>query len=258
MCLTEDIDGQLSLFSSLKIIVYIFSNRNWDIEFADRPIGLFRKAHHPRDQLLELYGSLMDIKCSDSADTGCTHIEGNNIEEPVCLCPALATSGTELESFSYEQPTVQPKIKSRSCRRSNISETKEQAHNEKRRKCDMQTIPLHDLPHCPECFMSLLRPGLNWPGEEALQTHINKAKYWMDCQIRLDLMLIIGTPANKLPALEFVQKAMDLGASIAWVGVKREEMTCWSVRKDKDLLFPGDVGEGLEDLFVKELRTDIV
>jgi NAD-dependent SIR2 family protein deacetylase len=201
----------------------------------------------------------MDVKCSDSADTGCTHIEEDNIEEPVCLCPALATSGTEPESFSYEQPTVHSKkIKSRSCRRSNISETMEQAHNEKRCKCDMQTIPLHELPHCPDCFLSLLRPGLNWPGEATLRALIDKAKYWMDCQIRLDLMLVIGTPANKLPAAEFVQKAMDLGASIAWVGVKRKEMTCWSARKDKDWLFPGDVGEVLEDLFAEELRTDIV
>jgi hypothetical protein len=61
----------------------------------------------------------------------------------------------------------------------------------------------------------------------------------MDCQIRLDLRLVIGTPANKLPALEFVQKAMDLGASIAWVGVKLKEMTCRSARKDKDWLFAG-------------------
>lgn len=122
----------------------------------------------------------------------------------------------------------------------------------------MQTIPRHELPHCPDCFMSLLRPGLNWPGEDTLRPLINKAKYWMDCQIRLDLMLVIGTPANNFPAAEFVQKAMDLGASIAWVGVKRKEMTCWSVRKDRDWLFSGDVGEVLEKLFAEELRTDIV
>jgi NAD+-dependent protein deacetylase sirtuin 5 len=201
----------------------------------------------------------MDVKCSDSADTGCTYIEKDNNEEPVCLCPALATSGNELKSFSYEQPTLQSKkIKSRSCRRSNISEATEKAENEKGLKCDMQTIPLHELPHCPDCFMSLLQPGLNWPGEATLRTLTHKAKYWMDCQIKLDLMLVIGTPANKLPAAEFIQKAMDLGASIAWVGVKRREMTCWSVRKDTDWLFPGDIGEVLEELFAEELRTDIV
>jgi hypothetical protein len=141
----------------------------------------------------------MDVKCSDSADTRCPHVEKDNTEEPVCLCPALATSGNELESFSYEQPTLQSKkIKSRSCRRFNISETMEQAGNEKRHKCDMQTVPLHELPHCPDCFMTLLWPGLNWPGEANLRALINKAKYWMDCQIRLDLMLVIGTPDNKL------------------------------------------------------------
>jgi len=119
----------------------MFSFGYWDIEnsFAKVAIGLFRKAHHPRDQLLELYGSLMDVKCSDSADTGCTHIEEDNIDEPVCLCPALATSGTELQPLSYEQPTVQSrKIKSQSSRGSNISEMTEQAHNEKTRNCDMQ------------------------------------------------------------------------------------------------------------------------
>jgi len=72
------------------------------------------------------------------------------------------------------------------------------------------------------------------------------------------MMIVIGTPANKLPAAEFVQKATDLGASIAWVGVKRNEMTFCPVRENKDWLFPGDVGEVLEELFAEELSIDIV
>jgi NAD-dependent SIR2 family protein deacetylase len=80
----------------------------------------------------------------------------------------------------------------------------------------------------------------------------------MDCQNRLDMIIIIGTPANKLPAAELVQKAIDRGASIAWVGVKQSEMTFCPVRENKDWMFPGDAGEVLEELFAEELSTKIV
>lgn len=94
--------------------------------------NLSQRADHPRESLINLHGSLFDIKC-----TNCEWIQRDNFDDP--FCPALAPASVDMPP-GETLPLLDPyhRIK-------HISED--------------------EIPKCPQCKIGLQRPGTVWFGE---------------------------------------------------------------------------------------------
>lgn len=106
-------------------------NKNF-LTLSQNVDGLSPRAGHPAEQLKLLHGSLYDIKCFGN----CGYIDKDNYTDPVVPALAIPRDGQSQET--------NPLIKG-----IDISSA----------AANLPSIPVHELPQCPSCNKSLLRPG---------------------------------------------------------------------------------------------------
>ncbi|KAH6666969.1 DHS-like NAD/FAD-binding domain-containing protein [Halenospora varia] len=182
--------------------------------------GLSEKANHPRDRLYPLHGSLLDIKCSNRL---CDYYDKDNFQDPIC--PALEVKDPKASFASKSKDTE-----------TEISSTDE-----------LPTPSIDQLPHCPKCT-SLLRPAVVWFGESLSQPQFDEINAWIEEEPKLDLMLIVGTMAEVMPAARFVTIAKSRGARLCFVNMDGGH-TGDVVVREKDWVFVGDASVILPVIF---------
>lgn len=101
------------------------------------------------------------------------------------------------------------------------------------------TIPLDDLPKCPECKTGLLRPGVVWFGEILPKDTLGEIDAWI-AEKPVDLCLVIGTTATVHPAASYIEEARQAGARIVVINMDSEELGAASGLRKGDFLFEGD------------------
>jgi NAD+-dependent protein deacetylase sirtuin 5 len=122
-----------------------------------------------------------------------------------------------------------------------------------------ETIPRSQLPHCPSCTTSLLRPGVVWFGEALPVDTINAIEAWIDESEKIDLMLVIGTTAEVYPAAGYIERARQKGARIAVVNMDSENLGATGSLRDGDWMFEGDAGMVVPEIFrsvIGELKLE--
>lgn len=77
-----------------------------------------------------------------------------------------------------------------------------------------------DIPSCPLCRSSKLRPGVHWFGERLPKEELSRVEEWLESSPRVDLVLVVGTERSP-----FVKDAMDKGAEVAWLNYFEEDLT---------------------------------
>lgn len=148
--------------------------------------GLSSRSGHNRQKLLELHGSLFDLKCTSFM---CNYVERDNFEHP--LTAALQ------ETEEYVKPSeVSP----------NASPT----------FTPVKEIDPKDLPQCPICRDGLLlRPGVVWFGESLPLRSIGCADSFLETGNVPDLVLVIGTSGTAYPANSYVDRVKLKGGKVA-------------------------------------------
>ena len=109
------------------------------------------------------------------------------------------------------------------------------------------SIPVADLPKCPECKTGLLRPGVVWFGETLPEDTLEEIDEWIE-EEPVDLCLVIGTTATVFPAAGYVQEARQAGARIVVVNMDSEELGAASGLSNGDFLFEGDASKILPEI----------
>lgn len=141
--------------------------------------GLLTRAHHDPDRLLELHGSLFELRCTGFT---CNYVEKDNFKHP--LTPQLA--GTEQETVATEgSPQFTP----------------------------VKLLAERELPLCPVCG-ELLRPGVVWFGELLPMMAIDKIDNFLQ-QGKVDLILVVGTSGTVYPANSYVERVRLQGGKVA-------------------------------------------
>lgn len=185
------------------------ARRNPDfITLSQNVDGLSPRAGHPPEQLKLLHGSLYDLKCVK--ERSCGYREMNNFTDPIV--PALAIPQGRGDPTATSQETgvdsssrghnTNPLI-----RGLDISNAD---HN-------LPSVPVDQLPWCPQCRDSLLRPGVVWFGEALPQQVLNDVDEFFSNPESIDLVLVIGTSGTVFPAASFAQQARYKGAKVAVV-----------------------------------------
>jgi len=172
-----------------------------------RHIDLLQRAHHKPDQLISLHGSLSRIRCENRQ---CPFEDSNYTPEPTVPGLVIPPSNNILQSI-LSSLSLQPA----------------------------------DVPSCPRCQSSKLRPGIVWFGEELPQAELRRVEKWYQDAVKVDLVLVIGT--ERTP---FVEEALAKGAEVAWLNVFDGEV----VDVGDDWYVGGCVAESLTWLVDAALR----
>lgn len=189
--------------------------------------GLSQRANHPAEQLHLLHGTLFDVKCT-SFD--CSYYEKNNFNDP--MVPALAipdqAASETLSSTDQNSAATQALGKYLGADLSDEN-------------TPMPSVHVDDLPHCPQCKVGLLRPGVVWFGEMLPEETISAVDDWIEQSEKIDLMLVIGTSARVNPAAGYVEEARAKGAKVAVINIDSADAS-GGVRQREDVgwFFQGD------------------
>lgn len=196
-------------------------------EIYENPSGLSARADHPTSQLKLLHGSILDHKCSSAS---CSYIDRDNLTSPIapCLSPATAEEPSPSSSSTTNDGTTT----------TTVSPLLDPAR-------PLPQINPRDLPHCPLCTTSLLRPGVVWFGEGLDPAVLSSIEDWLDDRSEggVKVMLVIGTAAAVYPAAGYVAKARERGAVVAVINPDRSAGK--GLRANRDFWFRGDAAEVL-------------
>lgn len=197
--------------------------------------GLSPRAGHPASQLHLLHGSLMDIKCFNPK---CSYFDENNLDDP--LCPALEVSSLDPSSGDKTGAEATASLY--------------KAMNLSTEASKPDTVPkVSELPRCPKCKKSLLRPGVVWFGEELPQETIRTIEEWISKSKKIDLMLVVGTTAEVYPAAGYIEKARRKGARVAVINMDASHLGGSGSLQKGDWMFEGDAGVLVPKLLEKEI-----
>lgn len=105
----------------------------------------------------------------------------------------------------------------------------------------LRNVPMAELPHCPKCGVSLLRPGVVWFGEALPAVTVETVDRYMQSHEKIDLLLVIGTSAAVYPAAGYIAKARAKGARVAVVNTEEPGQAA-SRLQEGDWFFQGDAG----------------
>jgi NAD-dependent SIR2 family protein deacetylase len=201
--------------------------------------GLCARAGHPPRQLANLHGSLFDLKCSDE---DCGYVERDNWTDPIV--PALAIPREHApEPASTRDGTAATSNLLGALSGSLAGKELDIANAE----VALPRVEPQDLPSCPQCKKSLLRPGVVWFGEPLPEDTLEAIDRWIGAG-KIDLMLVIGTSAQVYPAAGYVSIAQSRGARVAVVNMDGADQGGMNLG-DRDWFFQGDAGELLPRLF---------
>lgn len=112
-------------------------------------------------------------------------------------------------------------------------------------------IDVKDLPHCPKCKDSLLRPGVVWFNERLDEKMLDEVDRWIWEGGPIDLVLVVGTSAQVYPAAAYTEKAKGMGARV--VVINPDPASARGLG-EKDFFFQGDAAELLPRLFLKVMN----
>jgi NAD+-dependent protein deacetylase sirtuin 5 len=112
-----------------------------------------------------------------------------------------------------------------------------------------ETIPRSQLPRCPSCKTSLLRPGVVWFGEALPEDTLAAIETWIDSSPKIDLMLVIGTTAEVYPAAGYIEIARQKGARVAVINMDSENLGATGTLREGDWMFEGDAGVVVPEIF---------
>ena len=152
------------------------------------------------------------MKCTNF---DCDYVDLNNFTDPIV--PALAipsdpNSGGQTGEHDISNPEV-----------------------------PLKDVEVTDLPHCPKCKTSLLRPGVVWFGEALPSDTLSRVDAWIADKRGIDLILVIGTSASVYPAAGYIMSARARGARVAVVNMERPDQEA-SRLQTGDWFFQGDAG----------------
>jgi NAD-dependent SIR2 family protein deacetylase len=154
-----------------------------------RVTDLCQKAHHNDDRLVALHGSLFRVCCENK---DCVYEFSNQTLEPTV--PGLKM---------HPSHTVESAVASLS-------------------------LQAADVPSCPSCLSSKLRPGICWSGEEFHSNAWSRIERWLQDAANVELVLVIGTEHTP-----FAVDALEKGADLAWLNI-----------------FPSDLAEAKDGWYV--------
>ncbi|RDL36497.1 uncharacterized protein BP5553_05849 [Venustampulla echinocandica] len=186
--------------------------------------GLHQRANHPDSQLKLLHSSIFDLKCHS-----CDYIDKNNFSDPVHPSLVIEGDGPPPQLSKKASNTV-------SAQAAYLDPNTE------------LTIPLDQLPHCPNCKDGLLRPGVVWFGEALPYNTISETYDWIDAEKKIDLCLVIGTTATVYPAAGYVDTAREKGARIVVINMDVNELGAAGSLRKGDFLFEGDSARILPEI----------
>lgn len=167
---------------------------------------LLQRVDHNPEQLVSLHGSLFKIRCEDKE---CAFEDSNHTHKPTF-------PGRRIHPFDSLESTVA-----------------------------FLSLGLADVPNCPRCRTSKLRPGVCWFGEKLPLTELSCVEKWFQETENVDLVLVIGT--ERTP---FVDEAIAKGAEVAWLNVIESEL----IDVGDDWYVNGCVTESLTRLVDAALR----
>ncbi|KAF2816075.1 silent information regulator protein Sir2p [Mytilinidion resinicola] len=175
--------------------------------------GLSEQANHPPSQLERIHGSLFEIRCTNR---DCDFQE-TNFTDPIV--PALQLpEDQDIGDVNFP----------------------------------LREVPREELPHCPKCTDSLLRPGIVLFGEAVPQPVTERIGDWLD-QGQIDLMLAIGTTAIVYPAAGYIHIARVNHARVAVVDMEPKDGDDVQREQDGDWFFQGDAS-----VIVPELLKEVI
>lgn len=138
-------------------------------------IELCQRAGRGDEQLVPLHGLLFRVRC---ADRRCNYEHRNHTPEPTVRELQISPSSR----IDYALTS--------------------------------SALNLTDIPSCPRCQSSKLRPGVCWFGEELPPDELNRVERWFQNARKVDLILVVGT--ERTP---FVREAQSKGAEVAWLNL---------------------------------------
>ncbi|EGP86281.1 uncharacterized protein MYCGRDRAFT_86704 [Zymoseptoria tritici IPO323] len=181
---------------------FITMNQNID--------GLSERADHPGSQLLALHGSLFEVQCTNTQS--CEYWRED-----------FTYSIVSMDSLSVEREHTPTQTQDTICPDPEIS----------RPDCQLQ-----GLPNCPRCN-SILRPGVVWFGERLKDEVLLRIRHSFSQPEKIDLMLVIGTAAQVMPAAGYIDVARARGARLCFVNTDRNTGTGGNLQNG-DWFFEGD------------------
>jgi len=208
--------------------------------------GLSQRAGHARDSLQLLHGSLFDIKCSGFY---CKYTEQNNFADPIAPSLAIPTTldGEVIDpttDFARNNRHPSNGVDSSLPPDSSAADTHNHSANSRELDISDEAVAIPkltpaDLPHCPQCQVGLLRPGVVWFGEMLPEKVIRAVDDWITETDKIDLIMVIGTSARVYPAAGYVQRARAKGARVAVVNTDKNDAPDGGMMKG-DWFFLGD------------------
>ena len=213
--------------------------------------GLSQRANHPSSQLHLLHGSLFNVKCTSFH---CNY-SGENFTDPIV--PALAiprgvaepspsASGKTGEQATDEVDNALGLDGKESGAEVDISDG----------RIPLRRVSPSELPHCPECKVGLLRPGVVWFGEALPIETLDAVDDWINKPSNIDLMLVIGTSAVVHPAARYVQIARYHGAKVAVINMDPNDILVAGGSTTDGWFFHGDAAAIVPEI-LKSVIGDI-
>ena len=219
----------------------------WLTRTDRRVIDLHMRAGHQRQQLYQLHGSLVDVRCTSS---NCDYSE-KNYTDPIVPALAIPQEGPQPEPSKTDHSGVEAS-----------SALVRSIFHPGRKDLDIsdENVPLpplekHQLPMCPQCKDGLLRPGVVWFDEALPQAVLDEVDAYCDFQQRIDLIMVIGTSGQVSSAVYFVKVAKQHGARVAVIDTDRYNVLGRDMR-NKDWFFEGDAATVVPEL-LKPVIGDI-
>ncbi|KAF9873699.1 hypothetical protein CkaCkLH20_08809 [Colletotrichum karsti] len=227
--------------------------------------NLSHRAGHPPEQLKELHGNLFTLSCSDVIK--CGYVERNNFEE--CLTPALDPSKDEKETIGSlnpdNKPRASPLLLAGIARKhaqilgdsyqGGTPTSKDLAALKSPEQPTTSSSPVvrlssgltkEDLPQCPQCKDSILRPAVVWFGESLPVKIVEETEALFDDPEPIDICLTIGTSSRVWPAAGYPEMARKKGARIAVINTDAGDAN--GIQLNRDWVFVGDAAVILPEL----------
>lgn len=223
--------------------------------------GLHQRAGHPQNSLVELHGSLFDMKCTQFFCNYRTHNEYD-----LFLTPTLRTytprssmkkRKRNLAKNSRLEKSPPPK-RQRVDSDASVTDETTDLENVSHSSDDLSestnssqpdafpTLDPQELPHCPKCHEGILRPAVVWFGESLPLRQMDQVDQFFSCGPPVDLVLVIGTSGKVWPAMGYVERVKKNGGKIAIFNTAIEDIE--EVNKSKNVWgFQGDASKLLPE-----------
>lgn len=229
--------------------------------------NLSPRAGHPPGQLRELHGNLFNLRCCD--EVTCGYVEKGNLKDP--LTPALASVREETTAAPVASPDrkrlkatawlldgiarknrqilgsdYQDLAPTRADQAALKSEGREDDESRLAAVPEPSKLSPKDLPQCPKCSASLLRPDVVWFGEALPAELMEEVDAMFADSQPIDLCIVVGTSGSVWPAAGFSDLARKKGARIAVINLRAEDVK--NLRPGVDWMFEGDASTVVPEL----------